>query len=226
MTRKITLELNDKLLERAGRIAEQTETPLEDVLALWLERYTAAYFFTLYTIGHSDLTAEDFLHLLRMHNIDVLLDVRSAPYSKYVPHFNKRELDEFLNANGVDYRFAGDQLGGRPAQKDGEIPDRATLLDLAQYEAIMQRNGYQEAVQRLLEVIHETMQKGGNVAVMGSESNPRECHRHHLIVRSLIDPKLRIVDAEVEAIHILKDGTLEIVNPSVFKDLPQQMPLL
>jgi uncharacterized protein (DUF488 family) len=234
MTQKITLEVNDRLLDRAGRIAEQTGSTAEDVLALWLERYVAAYFFTLYTIGHSDLAAEDFLHLLRQHNIYVVLDVRSAPYSKYVPHFNKRDLEAFLHRNGVDYRYAGDHLGGRPRQtdvyKDGEIPDKDTkreeFLDLVQYEEIMQRNWYQAAVQRLLEVVHETAQKGGNVAIMCGAGNPRECHRHHLIVRSLIDPKLRIVDTDVETIHILKDGTLEIVSPSEFKDLPKQIQLL
>jgi uncharacterized protein (DUF488 family) len=234
MTQKITLELNSRLLERAGRIAEQTDAALEDVLSLWLERYTVTYFFTLFTIGHSDLAAEDFLHLLRIHNIYVLLDVRSAPNNNHVPHFNKRELEAFLTRNGVDYRYAGDHLGGRAAQKDfyrpGDVPDKDTqheeLLDLVQYQEIMQRNWYQAAVQRLLEIIHESAQKGGHVAVMGSVDNPRECLRHHLIVRSLLDPKLRIVDTDVEAVHILKDGTPEIVSPSEFKDLPKQMPLL
>jgi uncharacterized protein (DUF488 family) len=234
MSQKITLELNDKLLDRAGRVAEQTGMTVEDVLALWLERYNSAYFFTLYTIGHSDLAAPDFLRLLRQHNIYLLFDVRSAPYSKFVPHFNKRELEAFLKRNGVDYLYGGDHLGGRPAQTDvykgGQVPDKDTkreeFLDLVQYEEVMQRNWYQAAIQRLLQVVHGTAQKGGNVAIMCSEGNPRECHRHHLIVRSLIDPKLRIVDTDVEAIHILKDGTAEIVSPSEFRDLPKQIPLL
>lgn len=232
--RKITLEVNDRLLDRAGRIAEQTNSTVESVLELWLERYVAAYFFTLFTVGHSDHTAEELLHLLQEHNIYVLLDVRSAPYSKHVPHFNKRELEAFLKRNGVDYRYAGDHLGGRPTQGDvyksgqvaGKDSSREDFLELVDYEEIMQRNWYQAAIQRLLEVIHETAQKGGNVAVMCSEGNPHECHRHHLIVRSLIDPNLRIVDTDVEAIHILKDGTLQIVSPSEFKDFPKQIPLL
>jgi uncharacterized protein (DUF488 family) len=188
----------------------------------------------IYTIGHSNHSADDFLKLLRQHNIHVLLDVRSAPYSRHVPHFNKLKIESFLKANDVDYRYAGKHLGGRPADKDvykdRQMPDKGTkrgeFLSLVRYEEVMQREWYQSAIQRLLAIVGEMTSSGGNVVIMCSEGNPHDCHRHHLIVRSLLDPALKIVDADVEAIHILKDGSVQIVDPSEFKSLPQQSQLL
>ncbi len=43
---------------------------------------------TVYSIGHSNQSVKAFLELLRTHGIQILIDVRSSPYSKYVPHFN------------------------------------------------------------------------------------------------------------------------------------------
>lgn len=71
----------------------------------------------LFTIGHSNHTEEKFLGLLREHDIDVLVDVRSQPLSRYNPQFNSNNLKRVLAAAGVRYIFMGDQLGGRP---DGE----------------------------------------------------------------------------------------------------------
>jgi uncharacterized protein (DUF488 family) len=185
----------------------------------------------LYTIGHSNIAAPDFLALLKQHGIRVLVDVRSAPYSKYVPHFNKRELEAFLKENGVDYRYAGEYLGGRPpdaeAYKGGEVPDEDTrreqFLKLVDYPTMMKREGYQKGLDRLLDIVRAT---DGGVAIMCSEGDPHDCHRHHLITRSLLDPQVKVVDAAVEVRHILKDGALEVVDPSEFEEPPQQLPLL
>jgi uncharacterized protein (DUF488 family) len=180
---------------------------------------------TLYTIGHSNLSAEEFLSLLNTHHITTLVDVRSAPYSKYVPHFGKRELEAFLTERGVHYRYAGEILGGRPKQadvyKNNELPDENTkredFLKLVQYEEIMKQEFYQKGVRHLLNIIAEEAKNSGRVAIMCSEGNPRECHRHHLIARSLIDPNVRVLQENVEVCHILKDGSLETLTPAAFE---------
>ncbi len=180
---------------------------------------------TLFTIGHGNLSADDFLQLLQQHHITVLVDVRSAPYSRYVPHFNKRELEAFLKERGVDYRFAGEYLGGRPTHpelyKQSQLPDedteRAKFLKLVDYEAVMQRDWYLKGIHRLLDIVREEAAKGGSVAIMCSESNPEECHRHHLITRSLIDPRVKVVDTQVQIKHLLKHGTAQTVDPAVFE---------
>jgi hypothetical protein len=61
---------------------------------------------------------------------------------------------------------------------------------------------------------------------MCSEGDPHDCHRHHLITRSLIDPKVRIINSTINVHHILKDGNIEIVDESLFDEPPEQLKLL
>ncbi len=184
----------------------------------------------LYTIGHSNIAAEEFLANLRQHNVRVLVDVRSAPYSRYVPHFNKRELEAYLKENGVDYRYAGEHLGGQPKDdtlyKDNTIPeedaDPSKFLRSVLYKEVMKRDYYLTGIRRLLEIVAETE---GGVAIMCSEGDPHNCHRHHLITRSLVDPKLRVVEGAIRVRHILKDGSIEDVDESAFDEPPEQLSL-
>ena len=67
----------------------------------------------IYTIGHSNHEIEIFLNLLRATNIDMVVDVRSAPFSKMYPHFNRETLESSLKENGIGYLFLGDLIGGR-----------------------------------------------------------------------------------------------------------------
>lgn len=180
---------------------------------------------TLFTIGHSNLSEEEFLSILSLHSISVLVDVRSAPFSRYVPHFNKSHLEASLPEHQVDYHFAGEWLGGRPpypdVYKDGKMPDpsvsRPDFLKLVHYEEVMKRDWYQHGIHRLLEIVRETDQQGRRVAIMCSEANPHECHRHHLIARSLIDPKVHLDEYPlVQVKHILTDGSLRLVVATDF----------
>ncbi len=191
---------------------------------------------TLYTIGHSNLSKEEFTTSLRQNNIAVLIDVRSAPYSRYVPHFNKNVLEVFLKEQGFDYRYAGELLGGQPKDetvyKHQTLPDNDTsrekFLKLVDYVAVMQTEWYRRGLKRLLQIMAETQAVKGFVAIMCSEGNPLDCHRHHLIARSLIDPLVKVVNIEVKVQHIIKDGNLNIVETSDFKadsEMPHQPPL-
>ncbi len=187
---------------------------------------------TLYTIGHSNLTPDNFLAALRRHNIAVLLDIRSAPYSRYVPHFNKRELEAFIKAQGLDYRYAGEYLGGRPTDvmlyKNHTLPphdvDREDFLKQVDYRAVMHSEPYQRGIARLLTILRETI--AGQVVIMCSEGDPLHCHRHHLIARSLLDPAVKIVTENVKVLHIVRDANIEVVDGTHFApDPPQQLSL-
>jgi hypothetical protein len=92
------------------------------------------------------------------------------------------------------------------------------------YEAIMKQDTYQKGIQRLIEIVHETAVKGGHVGIMCSEANPHDCHRHHLLARSLIDPTVRVISTKINIQHILKDGKLETVDEAAFtaNKLPRQ----
>jgi uncharacterized protein (DUF488 family) len=185
---------------------------------------------TLYTIGHSNLSKNDFLAALRKNDIAVLVDVRSAPYSRYVPHFNKSDLEVFLKENDIDYRYAGEYLGGQPKDeavyKHQVVPDddtsREKFLKLVDYEAVMQQEWYQRGIKRLLEIVAQTRKAGGHVAIMCSEGDPLDCHRHHLIARSLLDATVKVIDIDIEVQHIVKDGNIEAVDQVVFKAKSEQ----
>jgi len=67
----------------------------------------------IYTIGHSNHSIEFFLKLLSKFNIEILVDIRFHPYSRYVPHFNRENLAPVLENSGIEYVYMGDRLGGR-----------------------------------------------------------------------------------------------------------------
>lgn len=68
----------------------------------------------IYTIGYGSRSIEELIEVLHAHQISFLIDVRSAPYSRYKPEFSKAPLANELEQHGVRYVFMGDTLGGRP----------------------------------------------------------------------------------------------------------------
>ena len=68
---------------------------------------------TIWTIGHSNQSFEQFLDLLKRHQIDDVVDVRSSPYSRYATHFSKEAIEDSLARHRIRYIFLGDLIGGR-----------------------------------------------------------------------------------------------------------------
>ena len=73
--------------------------------------------YPVFTIGHSNHSLERFLELLRAQDVNEVIDVRSAPYSGYTPHFNHDVLKDALENVSIDYLFMGGELEGRPADR-------------------------------------------------------------------------------------------------------------
>lgn len=142
---------------------------------------------TIYTIGHSNLNADAFVDLLSAHGIAILVDVRSAPYSRYVPDYNRERIQARLRAAGIDYHFAGKFLGGRPNDPGCYKAGSPREVD---YQVVMAKDWYQRGIGRLLEIA-----AGAPTAIMCSEEDPARCHRHHLIAQTL-------VAMGVEVLHI------------------------
>jgi uncharacterized protein (DUF488 family) len=69
---------------------------------------------TIFTIGHSNHSSEEFLQLLQQHSVACLVDIRSQPYSRYNPQFNRETLAAALRSAGIRYSDFGATLGGRP----------------------------------------------------------------------------------------------------------------
>ncbi|HKV42908.1 MAG TPA: DUF488 domain-containing protein, partial [Blastocatellia bacterium] len=68
----------------------------------------------LFSVGHSNVDIDAFISLLERNGIEVLVDTRSQPYSRYLPHFNQSALKKAVTEAGIEYCYMGDTLGGRP----------------------------------------------------------------------------------------------------------------
>jgi uncharacterized protein (DUF488 family) len=162
---------------------------------------------TLFTVGHSNHTLEQFLQLLHMYGIEVLVDTRSHPYSKYVAHFNREELHATLKEAGVKYLFMGRELGGRPDEDEYFDADGHVL-----YYRVAQSALFLEGIQRL-----EAGSRQYRVALLCSEEDPAVCHRHLLVGRVLVERGGKVQ-------HIRGDGALQ--DYSEMKVPEQEQPLL
>lgn len=156
---------------------------------------------TIYTIGHSNVSASVIIGLLEAFEIEMLVDVRSSPYSRYAHQFNRENFEKSLKINGIAYHFMGDLLGGRPEDptcyKNDAIPEgSADYLHLVDYPAVMTKEFFLEGIQHLYDLA-----KKGRVALMCSEEDPAHCHRHHLIGRYLAEQGVAVY-------HIRGDGNL------------------
>jgi uncharacterized protein (DUF488 family) len=165
----------------------------------------------VFTIGHSNVPASTIINLLTNNDIYVLVDVRSSPYSQYCPQFNRETFDQSLRKAGVEYRYAGDFLGGRPKDpscyKDGILPDgHVDFLHKVDYPAVMTKEFFQKGIKRLLDI---AIQK--RTAVMCSEEDPAACHRHHLIGKYLTDKGITILHIRGNG-QIVKDQHLPGLN--------------
>ncbi|NES17995.1 MAG: DUF488 domain-containing protein [Symploca sp. SIO3E6] len=145
----------------------------------------------LFTIGHSNHTIEDFISLLQQHGVTALADVRSHPYSRFLPHFKRQELKAALSKAKINYVFLGQELGARPNNQDCYVNGKAV------YEKIAATELFQEGIQRLLKGLEKQ-----RISLMCAEKDPLTCHRAILVCQHLRDSNLQIN-------HILKDGMLE-----------------
>jgi uncharacterized protein (DUF488 family) len=147
----------------------------------------------LLTIGHSNHSIEAFILLLEQQGITAVADVRSHPFSRYLPHFNKSEITASLSAVGIQYVFLGKELGARP--EDLSCYDTSGK---ALYDRIAATPLFSSGIQRLL--------KGAanyKISLMCAEKDPITCHRTILVCHKLKEFNLQIN-------HILSDGSLEL----------------
>jgi len=128
----------------------------------------------IYTIGYGgihDLLL--FVKALQQENINVILDVRSVPYSKYHTPYNKENLKSVLNGVGIAYLWKGDAIGGL---QDGKKIDKG--------------------VERLIPILKNSKK---NIAVMCAEKDPDKCHRGYQITPVLLRNGIEVVHLTIEA---------------------------
>src|SRR5215211_3321416 len=98
----------------------------------------------VFTIGHSNHSAEKFVRLLKRYGIEVVVDTRSHPYSRHAPHFNARGIEATLSGDGIRYLFLGRELGGRP--KEERFYDAEGRVD---YTLIERSRPFLDGIKRL-----------------------------------------------------------------------------
>jgi hypothetical protein len=140
------------------------------------------------SIGHSTLEYSQFAERLKVAGVTAVADVRSSPFSRNFPQYNREELKKSLSADGIAYVFLGRELGGRPN-------DRKYYTDgIADYEKMAAAPEFSEGLDRVTEGARKYC-----IALMCSEKSPFDCHRCLLVGRAL---KSRGVSVE----HILGSG--------------------
>lgn len=144
------------------------------------------------TIGHSNHTVEHFLDLLKSHAVQVVVDTRSQPYSKYAAQFDHEGLKTALTAAGIRYLYLGRELGGRP---DGDefYDEEGHVL----YDRLAGTCLFQEGLSRLERGI-----RGYTMALLCTEENPAACHRRLLVGRVLLERGIQVE-------HIRGDGRVQ-----------------
>ncbi|MGN6832504.1 DUF488 domain-containing protein [Neisseria sp. P0017.S007] len=148
--------------------------------------------FPIYSIGHGNRQVETFFGLLKKYEIDYLIDVRTNPFSRFNPNFNRGILENFCREYSVTYLFLGDTLGGKPVNRACYDDDGHVL-----YEEVMKTDSFIVSANRLITAYNKNLK----VACMCSELRPCECHRSKMIGRYLSD---RNIDIQ----HIDEKGNL------------------
>ena len=132
------------------------------------------------------------MELLTQHGVNEVVDVRSSPSSRYLPHFNYDVLNQILDDVGIDYVFLGGLLGGRPPGPSYYDADGRVL-----YDRVADTEFFDDGIGQVVRAADER-----RVALMCAEKDPLDCHRTLLLAQSLVKRGVAVG-------HILADGGLE-----------------
>ncbi len=148
----------------------------------------------LYSIGYATKPIEQFISQLQAYNIDVVVDVRSVPFSKVFFNYHQQNIKAFLMQSAIQYVYLGEELG--PRSKDDNHYNTEKQV---QFNCLMLSDIFLSGIQRLL----NGLQKGYRIALMCAEKDPAECHRSLLLGHYLKH------QCDIILQHIRHDGKLE-----------------
>lgn len=139
----------------------------------------------IFTVGHAAHATEHLFALLGAQGVELLVDIRSQPFSRHAPQHSKHPLEQAAACRGLGYRFLGRALGGRPSPADLRRPreERAAAFDAALDEVL-------------------GLARAQRLALLCAEEDPARCHRHHLLARALLA-------RGAEVLHLRGDGRVE-----------------
>lgn len=153
----------------------------------------------IYTIGYGSRSITELIEVLHQHKIAYLIDVRSAPYSRYKPEFSKAPLANQLERHDIRYVFMGDTLGGRPDDETCYVNGKVD------YEKVKATEFYQRGIERL----HTAFMQQQSVVLMCSEGKPEECHRCKLIGATLTTQDIPIIHIDENGDQVTQEKVVE-----------------
>lgn len=142
----------------------------------------------IFVIGHSTRTIKSFIGILKAHSINLLVDIRTIPKSRYNPQFNEDALKKKLKENEIRY-FHMKGLGGLRHSDKNSINLGWHNLSFRGFADYMQTKEFDSSLEELI-----TLSKTYTVAILCAEGNPFRCHR------SLVADAL--MARNVKALHI------------------------
>ncbi len=141
-----------------------------------LKRLGGTFVKPIYSIGYSSTRFVDFLDILKKFRISTLIDIRTNPFSRFVPEYRKENLEKVLKQANIKYIFLGNLLGGKP-----ENPSFYTPKGYWDYSAIIQSMDFKEGIETLFKLAERE-----TIVLMCSEFDPAQCHRAIIIGRYLL----------------------------------------
>lgn len=147
----------------------------------------------VFTVGHSNHSTEYFINLLLKYKITHLIDVRSNPYSRFVPQYNKEAVKAKLLSAHINYIYMGKSLGAR--RNEEELFMSNGILD---FEKVKNCDTFQSGVKQVIKGAQQDL----SIALMCTEKEPIDCHRAILVGDALGKQGIAVQ-------HILSDGSLQ-----------------
>jgi uncharacterized protein (DUF488 family) len=147
--------------------------------------------YRILTIGCGNLSIQDFIKNLKKNEVQVVLDIRTTPFSRFRPHFNKERFKQSLQESGIGYQFMGKSLGGIPKSPefltDGEVDNNKIRKSI----------NYQKG----LNYIEKGLEFDCKMVLVCDCSEYKNCPRHNLL-------GIDLEKLGYEVIHILRDGSI------------------
>lgn len=149
------------------------------------------------TVGYGGRKMDELIALLKQYAVTHLVDVRTAPYSKFASEFNRDSLENNLRKHQIEYLYLGKELGGRPDYPACYDSDGRVL-----YEQVRKQEFFRQGIQKLLEYASVP---GRRLCLICSERKPEDCHRSKLIGEALTQMPHR---SPLQVLHISEEGHL------------------
>lgn len=157
----------------------------------------------LFTIGYANKPLELFIKMLKDKKIDCIIDVRSSPFSKQYPEYNKFNIVKILKENNIKYGNFDCEFGARRSENeaystidawDGEI------YQFVDFEKVYKLKNFIDGVNR----IHNALEMGLNICFMCSEKEAFMCHRAIMVGQYFYQQNINIthlIDVGIEYEH-------------------------